>query len=186
MPPMPADTLLAAPVETEPLTILVAPHPSLKARARKVQPGDMPQVRALAPRMLDAMYRAPGIGLAAPQVGVPLRLVVVDLQRDDRREPMVLVNPEVLAVSEEQATREEGCLSLPGQYADVTRPARAQIRWEDETGKRREMDVDGLLAACLQHEIDHLDGVLFVDHLSALKRNMIMRRLAKERRQKSK
>jgi peptide deformylase len=141
-------------------------------------------VRAMAPRMFEVMYRAPGIGLAAPQIGSPLHFAVVDLMPDDKRVPMVLVNPEIIAASEEQSTREEGCLSLPGQYADVTRPARARIRYQDQSGAKQEIEADGLLAACLQHEIDHLDGVLFVDHLSNLKRNMIMRRLAKEMRQK--
>jgi peptide deformylase len=144
----------------------------------------MERVRALVPRMFATMYRAPGIGLAAPQVGVGLRFAVVDLMADDKPAPIVLINPEVLARSEELATREEGCLSLPGQYADVTRPARVTVRHTDADGVRRQIEADGLLAACLQHEIDHLDGVLFVDHLSALKRNMILRRLAKELRQK--
>jgi peptide deformylase len=117
-------------------------------------------------------------------VGVGLRFAVVDLMADDKPAPIVLINPEVLARSEELATREEGCLSLPGQYADVTRPARVTVRHTDADGVRRQIEADGLLAACLQHEIDHLDGVLFVDHLSALKRNMILRRLAKELRQK--
>ncbi len=135
--------------------------------------------------MFATMYRAPGIGLAAPQVGSRLRLAVVDLMPDNAATPIVLVNPEVVAVSQELATREEGCLSLPGQYADVTRPARVQVRYQDLTGARREIEAEGLLAACLQHEIDHLDGVLFVDHLSVLKRNMMLRRLAKELRQKA-
>ena len=125
---------------------------------------------------------APGIGLAAPQISHSLRVVVVDLMPNDKKQPYTLINPEVVAASEELATREEGCLSLPGQYADITRPARVKVRYLDETGAKREMEAEGLLAACLQHEIDHLDGILFVDHLSALKRNMIMRRLAKEQR----
>ncbi|HYF09117.1 MAG TPA: peptide deformylase [Acetobacteraceae bacterium] len=162
------------------LPILLVPDPRLRAKARPIGPGDADAVRDLAPRMLDAMYKAPGIGLAAPQVGVGLRLVVVDLQKDDKPEPIVLVNPEIVAASAELATREEGCLSLPGQYADVTRPARVKVRWRDLDGARREVEAEGLLSACLQHEIDHLDGVLFVDHLSALKRNMILRKLAKE------
>jgi peptide deformylase len=144
----------------------------------------MDRVRELLPRMFATMYRAPGIGLAAPQVGVGLRFAVVDLMPDNKPDPIVLINPEVVARSEEQATREEGCLSLPGQYADVTRPAQVTVRYTDATGAKRQIDAEGLLAACLQHEIDHLDGVLFVDHLSALKRNMILRRLAKELRQK--
>jgi peptide deformylase len=166
------------------LPILIAPNPILKARARPVKPADSDAVRDLIPRMFSTMYQAPGIGLAAPQVGHSLRLVVIDLVPNDKREPHSLINPEIVAASDELATREEGCLSLPGQYADITRPARVKVRYLDETGERREMEADGLLAVCLQHEIDHLDGVLFVDHLSALKRNMIMRRLAKEQRLK--
>jgi peptide deformylase len=168
----------------ETLQILLVPDPVLKTRARPVGANDMERVRALVPRMFATMYRAPGIGLAAPQVGVGLRFAVVDLMADDKPSPIVLINPEVLARSEELATREEGCLSLPGQYADVTRPARVTVRHTDADGGRRQIEADGLLAACLQHEIDHLDGVLFVDHLSALKRNIILRRLAKELRQK--
>jgi peptide deformylase len=166
------------------LPILVAPHPILKVRARPVASDDAETVRALVPRMFDAMYAAPGIGLAAPQVGVGLRLAIVDLMPNDKPAPMVLINPRVTAASSEMAVREEGCLSLPGQYADVERPAVVTVEYQDEAGVKQRVDAEGLLAACLQHEIDHLDGVLFVDHLSALKRNMIMRRLAKEMRQK--
>jgi peptide deformylase len=166
------------------LPILIAPNPILKARARPVTDADAETVRALIPRMFATMYRAPGIGLAAPQVAQGLRVIVVDIAPNDKRQPIALVNPEIVALSDELATREEGCLSLPNQYADVTRPARAKIRYLDATGAKREIEADGLLATCLQHEIDHLDGVLFVDHLSALKRNIIMRRLAKEQRQK--
>jgi peptide deformylase len=168
----------------ETLPILMVPDPILKARARPVRADDMERVRSLLPRMFATMYRAPGIGLAAPQVGVGMRFAVVDVTQDERPAPMVLINPEVVARSEELATREEGCLSLPGQYADVTRPARVTVRYTDAEGERRQVDAQGLLSACIQHEIDHLDGVLFVDHLSALKRNMILRRLAKELRQK--
>ncbi len=167
------------------LQILTPPHPALRAKTRKVGPADADAVRALAPQMLAAMYAAPGIGLAAPQVGVGLRLAVVDLMPDETPAPIVLVNPEITRVSEDWALREEGCLSLPGQYADVSRPARVHVRYHDLEGKVQELEAEGLLAACLQHEIDHLDGVLFVDHLSALKRNMILRRLAKELKQKA-
>jgi peptide deformylase len=149
-----------------------------------VTPADAALVRDLVPQMFATMYAAPGIGLAAPQVGRNLRLVVVDLVPDEKHLPRTLINPEITSKSDELATREEGCLSLPGQYADISRPARITVRYQDETGARQEIDAEGLLAACLQHEIDHLDGILFVDHLSALKRNMIMRRLAKEQRQK--
>ncbi len=169
---------------TDLLPILIAPKPILKTKTRSVREGDADLVRALVPQMLATMYAAPGIGLAAPQIGHGLRLAVVDLQPDEQRTPIHLVNPEIVAVSDELATREEGCLSLPGQYADVTRPARVKVRYHDLDGARREIEADGLFAACLQHEIDHLDGVLFVDHLSALKRNMIMRRLAKDIRLK--
>jgi peptide deformylase len=166
------------------LPILIAPNQILKTRARPVKPADADRVRDLIPRMFATMYKAPGIGLAAPQVSESLRLIVIDLVPNDKRQPHSLINPEIVATSEERATREEGCLSLPGQYAEITRPARVKIRYLDESGVKREMQADGLLAACLQHEIDHLDGILFVDHLSALKRNMIMRRLAKEQRLK--
>ena len=166
------------------LPILVVPDPLLKTRARPVTREDAERVRELVPRLFATMYRAPGIGLAAPQVGVGLRVAVVDVMPDDKSSPITLINPEVIARSEEVATREEGCLSLPGQYADVTRPARVSVRYTDQSGERRQLEAEGLLAACVQHEIDHLDGILFVDHLSALKRNMILRRLAKEMRQK--
>ena len=141
-------------------------------------------MRALLPRMFSTMYDAPGIGLAAPQIGQKLRFLVVDVQPNEIRQPIAMINPEIVARSTDLATREEGCLSLPGQFAEVTRPARVKLRYLDETGARRELEAEGLLSACLQHEIDHLDGVLFVDHLSALKRNIILRRLAKELRQK--
>jgi peptide deformylase len=173
---------MTATVET--LPILLVPDPILKARAKPVGAGEMERVRELVPLMFATMYRAPGIGLAAPQVGVGLRFAVVDLMPDNKPTPIALINPEVTARSQEQTTREEGCLSLPGQYADVTRPAWVTVRYTDVAGARRQIEADGLLAACLQHEIDHLDGILFVDHLSALKRNMILRRLAKELRQK--
>ncbi len=166
------------------LPILIAPNPILKAKAKPIGKSDEGAVRDLAAKMLFSMYHAPGIGLAAPQVGHGLRLIVIDLAPDKKPAPVTLINPEIVALSEDFATREEGCLSLPGQYADVTRPARCKVRYFDLTGAKREIEGDGLLNACLQHEIDHLDGVLFVDHLSALKRNMIMRRLAKEQKQK--
>jgi peptide deformylase len=170
--------------ETALLPILYVPDPKLRAKAKPVAAGD-DRIPALAERMLATMYKAPGIGLAAPQVGELLRLVVVDLRPDDKPDPMVLVNPEIVGLSKELAAREEGCLSLPNQFAEVTRPAVVKVRWTDLSGARREVEADGLLSACLQHEIDHLDGVLFVDHLSALKRNMILRKLAKELKAKA-
>lgn len=173
-------------VDAVPLPILIMPNQALKARARKMLPADRDTAKALIPRMFSAMYKAPGIGLAAPQVGSLLRLVVIDLMENDGRHPIVLINPEIIAASKDLATREEGCLSLPGQYADVTRPAQVKVRYEDIAGIRHEIEGSGLLAACLQHEIDHLDGVLFVDHISALKRNMILRKVAKDQRLKAK
>lgn len=169
---------------TDLLPILIAPNQILKNRARLVKPEDSDLVRDLIQRMFATMYQAPGIGLAAPQVAQGLRLIVIDIMPNDKKQPYSLINPEIVAASDELATREEGCLSLPGQYADITRPARVKVRYLDETGAKREIEAEGLMAACVQHEIDHLDGVLFVDHLSALKRNMIMRRLAKEQRLK--
>ena len=132
--------------------------------------------------MFETMYQAPGIGLAAPQVGVSERLIVLDVADGDERRPMILVNPEIVWRSSDRATAEEGCLSLPGQFADVTRPLAVKVRYLTGDGEERELDADGLLARCVQHEIDHLDGILFVDHLTALKRNMIMRKLIKTRR----
>ena len=165
------------------IPILIAPHPALRAKARPVASND-DTIGNLSARMLAAMYAAPGIGLAAPQVGHGLRMFVMDLQANDRRQPFVLINPEIVAQSVETAVREEGCLSIPGQYADVVRPRQVRVRYLDLSGARCEIEGEGLLSACLQHEIDHLDGVLFVDHLSSLKRNMLMRKLAKEQKAK--
>jgi peptide deformylase len=141
------------------------------------------------------MYAAPGIGLAAVQVGVPIRLLVIDLQepKDPEdpesgvvRRPRVFINPEVLWHSDEEVPYTEGCLSVPEQYAEVMRPERIKARWQDENGKGYEEDIDGLLAVCLQHEMDHLNGVLFIDHLSRLKRDMVLKKLAKWRKENNK
>jgi peptide deformylase len=179
------DAAAFTPETVDTLPILIAPHATLRARARPVLPADQDAVRDLLPRMFSTMYRAPGIGLAAPQVGQLLRVIAIDLMPNNQPSPLGLINPEIVALSDDKATREEGCLSLPGMYAEVTRPARVKVRYFDPTGAKREIEAEGLLSACLQHEIDHLDGILFVDHLSALKRNMIMRKLAKEQRAKA-
>jgi peptide deformylase len=163
------------------LEILQAPHPVLKAKAKPIARVDA-ALRRLAADMFETMYKAPGIGLAAPQVGISERLVVLDVADGEERRPMVLVNPEIVWRSGDRATAEEGCLSLPGQFADVTRPQAVKVRFLDDHGDEQEIDTDGLLARCVQHELDHLDGILFVDHLTALKRNMIMRKLIKTRR----
>ncbi|WP_207480249.1 peptide deformylase [Arenibaculum pallidiluteum] len=164
------------------LPILIAPDPRLKTRASPVAKVD-DRIRRLLDDMLETMYDAPGIGLAAPQIGVLERLIVIDVaEKGEPPAPMRIVNPEITWRSEELSTYNEGCLSLPEHYADVTRPARVKVRYQDETGETREVEAGSLLATCLQHEIDHLDGVLFVDHLSMLKRNMIMRKLQKAKR----
>ncbi len=164
--------------------ILIAPHPKLKAKAAPVAAGD-DEVRGLLDDMLKTMYAAPGIGLAAPQIGVAKRVVVMDVSaKDEPPQPMFLVNPEIVASGEGRVVAEEGCLSLPEIYADVERAERVFVRFLDRAGEAREMDADGLLARCIQHEIDHLDGILFVDHLSMLKRKMLMRKLAKQVREK--
>lgn len=159
--------------------ILVAPHPILKRRAQSVEKVDA-GIRRLMDDMMETMYDANGIGLAAPQVGVSKRVIVLDVSRgDEEPRPLRMANPEIVWSSEEMATREEGCLSLPEQYADVTRPARVRVRYLDHENEIRELEAEGILAVCLQHEMDHLEGTLFVDHISMLKRGMIMRRLAK-------
>ena len=162
--------------------VITAPDPRLKVICKPVETVD-DSVRQLMADMLESMYAANGIGLAAPQVGDSRRVVVVDVTRDKgERKRYCLANPEIVWTSDELFTYEEGCLSLPEQYADVTRPARARIRYLDEDNKVRELEAGGLLSVCIQHEVDHLDGILFVDHVSTLKRNMIMRKLAKAKR----
>jgi peptide deformylase len=138
-------------------------------------------VLALADDMLETMYDAPGIGLAAIQIGVPRRIVVMDLARkDEPKDPMVFVNPEIVSVSEEKSVYEEGCLSIPEYYEEVERPARVTFRYLDRSGKSVEREVGDLFATCIQHEIDHLDGKLFIDHLSKLKRDRVMKKFQKQ------
>jgi peptide deformylase len=164
------------------LQILQAPHPALRRVARPV-PAVTDEVRRLMDDMLETMYRAPGIGLAAPQIDVDSRIIVIDLAKEETaRTPLRIVNPEIVWRSGEVVTMEEGCLSLPDQFAEIRRPAAVRVRFLDGAGDAQEVAAEGMLARCLQHEIDHLDGILFVDHLSALRRNMIMRKLAKARR----
>jgi peptide deformylase len=164
------------------LPILVAPDPRLKRPALPVARVDA-QTRRLMDDMLDSMYSANGIGLAAPQVGVLKRVIVVDISSpEEPNAPMRLANPEILWRSGDAVVGEEGCLSLPDQYADVKRPSRVRVRYLDQDNEIREIEVDGLLAKCIQHEIDHLDGVLFVDHISAVKRNIILRKLGKAKK----
>ena len=164
------------------LPIITAPDPRLKIKARPVAAVDA-KVRRLMDDMLETMYQAIGIGLAAPQVGQSSRVIVLDVAREgEKPQPLRFANPEILWRSPELATFSEGCLSLPEHYADVSRPAAIRLRYLDHEDEIREMHAEGLLATCLQHEIEHLDGVLFVDHLSLVKRGMILRKLAKAKR----
>lgn len=167
------------------LSIIHAPDPRLKVTSTPVEKVDAATVKLL-DDMLQTMYAAPGIGLAAIQVGVPKRLLVIDLAKEDEpKRPLKIINPEVIDVAETDKLWEEGCLSLPEQYAEVERPEWVEIKYLDETGTERRLKADGVLAVCLQHEMDHLDGILFVDHISAVKRNMILRKLVKQRRMKA-
>ncbi len=164
------------------LPIITAPDPLLKVKSKAVDRVD-DGLRTLMDDMLETMYLAPGIGLSAIQVAVPKRVVVVDVAREDEpANPLYLVNPELVCVSDNLATYEEGCLSLPDHYADVERPAEIEVAFLDYHGKRQTLQAEGLLATCIQHEMDHLEGLLFVDHISALKRNMILRKLKKAKR----
>jgi peptide deformylase len=164
--------------------ILVAPDPILKAKAKAVDGPVDESLRQLMDDMLETMYDAPGIGLAAPQVGISSRVIVMDIAREDEpKAPLCMVNPELVWVSDEDASYEEGCLSVPEHYADVVRPAEIRVKYLDRDGKSQELQTGGLLATVIQHEMDHLDGVLFIDHLSSLKRNMILRKLLKSRKQ---
>ncbi|WP_207455301.1 peptide deformylase [Azospirillum sp. SYSU D00513] len=167
------------------LDILIAPHPVLKTKAKPVEKVDA-RIAKLMDDMVDTMYAANGIGLAAPQIGLSERVIVVDVhEKDEKPNPIRLANPEIVWASEDRAPCEEGCLSIPELYAEVVRPKAVRVRYLDEKNQPREIEADGMLATCLQHEIDHLDGVLFVDHLSTLKRGMIMRKLQKQQRQKT-
>ena len=164
------------------LDIIIAPDPRLKVKCKPVAKVDA-KVARLMDDMLETMYAAPGIGLAAPQVGVAQRVIVLDVAREDEKPASLrMANPELVWVSDEDATYNEGCLSLPEHYADVVRPKAIRVRYLDHQNEIRELEAEGLLATCIQHEMDHLDGILFVDHLTALKRNIILRKLVKARK----
>ena len=165
--------------------ILIHPDPRLKKLCDPVAQVTEDLVK-LARDMLDTMYDAPGIGLAAPQVGVNKRLIVMDCNKaPTAARPLILFNPKVVWASEDKSTYEEGCLSIPDYYGDVERPSRVRVRYLDRDGKVQEMNADGLLATCVQHEIDHLNGVLFIDHLSRLKRERVMKKYTKAARLRS-
>jgi peptide deformylase len=164
--------------------ILTAPDPRLKAVSEPVGRVD-DEIRRLVDDLVDSMYAADGIGLAAVQIGVPKRILVMDLdQREGEKNPLAFINPKIIWASDEMATFQEGCLSVPEIWEDVERPARIRASYLDRDGNAQELEADGLLATCLQHEMDHLEGILFLDHLSKLKRSMLLRKLAKAKRLK--
>ena len=166
------------------LPLIYAPDPRLKIKCRAVETVDQ-SVRDLMRDMLETMYAAPGIGLSAPQVGDDRRIIVCDVAREgEARQPVQLVNPEIIWSSDDIELAEEGCLSFPDHFAEIERPGAVRIRYLDHDGATQEMESDGLLAACVQHEMDHLEGILFVDYLSPLKRNIILRKMKKLKRQK--
>ena len=160
--------------------LILLPDPLLRQSSAPIQQVD-DEVHRLVDDMLETMYDAPGIGLAAIQIGVPRRIVVIDIAKEDEegRKPQVFINPEVVASSSERSVYEEGCLSIPDYYAEVERPAKVTVRHIDRDGKEQTTEAEGLLATCLQHEIDHLNGVLFIDYISKLKRDMVIRKFTK-------
>jgi peptide deformylase len=166
-----------------PLDIIKLPDRKLRLVSDPVERID-DELRRFADRMLETMYEAPGIGLAAIQVGEPRRLIVLDVaQREDEtaeKNPMVMINPEILSLSDETVVREEGCLSIPEYFAEVERPAELRVRFLDRDGKTHEIEAKGVLATCVQHEVDHLNGKLFIDYLSKLKRDMVIRKFTKQ------
>ena len=162
--------------------ILIAPDPRLKAVSTPVEKVDA-EIRKLVDDMAESMYAADGIGLAAVQIGVPKRVIVIDLdQKEGKKNPRAFINPKITWASEETAVFEEGCLSVPEIWDDVERPARIKAEYLDLDGKKVELEADGMLATCLQHEMDHLNGVLFIDHLSRLKRSMAIKKLIKAKK----
>ncbi|TIT02830.1 MAG: peptide deformylase [Mesorhizobium sp.] len=165
--------------------LIILPDPILRQVSKPVERVDG-ALRKLADDMLETMYDAPGIGLAAIQVGDPLRMLVIDLAKEDETPaPHVFINPEVLESSDQRSVYEEGCLSIPDYYAEVERPAAVRVKYLDREGKLQEIEAEGLMATCLQHEIDHLNGVLFIDHISKLKRDMVVKKFKKLARDKA-
>ncbi|HEX5932714.1 MAG TPA: peptide deformylase [Pseudorhizobium sp.] len=165
--------------------LIILPDPLLRQVSKAVEQVDS-EITRLADDMLETMYDAPGIGLAAIQIGVPRRMLVIDVSREDEEnKPMVFINPEIVASSDERSVYEEGCLSIPDYYAEVERPATVTVNYVDRDGKQQAIEADGLLATCLQHEIDHLNGVLFIDHISRLKREMVVKKFTKVARSRA-
>jgi peptide deformylase len=162
--------------------ILTEPDPFLRQKSTKVEKVDS-AIRSLMDDMLETMYHAPGIGLAAIQIGVPKRVIVIDLTRGgEKKNPMFFVNPEIVSSSTNDTTYEEGCLSVPNQFAEIDRPEKCHIKYLDYNGKEQNLKAEGLFATCIQHEMDHLEGILFIDHLSKLKKSMIIKKLSKQKK----
>ena len=162
--------------------ILIEPDPLLRKKCEPLEKVD-DDLRKFMNEMLATMYDAPGIGLAAIQVGVLKRVVVIDLSKDEKKNPLFLINPEIVHKSKNTSIYEEGCLSLPGQFAEIERPAECVLQYIDYDGKKKELKAKGLLATCIQHEVDHLDGILFIDYLSKLKKDMIIKKLVKHKKE---
>jgi peptide deformylase len=161
--------------------ILTEPDPFLRQISQDVEKVD-DEIRKLMDDMLETMYEAPGIGLAAIQIGVPKRVIVIDLSKEEAKNPLYFVNPKIIIKSKNNSTYEEGCLSVPGQFAEVHRPDQCHISYLDYNNKKKELKAVGLLATCIQHEMDHLEGILFIDYLSKLKKNFIIKKLSKQKK----
>ena len=167
-------------------SIIVEPDPILRKKSEDLENVN-DNTRKLLDDMLKTMYAAPGIGLAAVQVGILKRLIVIDISKEkEKKNPLFLINPEIIFQSKNTSTYEEGCLSLPGHFAEIERPTECQIKYVDYNGKKRELKAGGLLATCIQHEVDHLNGVLFIDYLSKLKKDMIVKKLIKHKKELNK
>ncbi len=163
--------------------IVIEPDPILRKKSDYLEKVD-DELRRLMDDMLETMYAAPGIGLAAVQIGILKRLIVIDITKnDEKKDPLFLINPEIISKSSNTSTYEEGCLSLPGHFAEIERPAECQVSYMDYNGKKKEMTAKGLLSTCIQHEVDHLNGVLFIDYLSKLKKDMIIKKLVKHKKE---
>ena len=163
--------------------IVIEPDPILRKKSERLEKVD-DELRGLLDDMLETMYAAPGIGLAAVQVGILKRLIVIDISKEkDKKNPLFLINPEIISKSKKTSIYEEGCLSLPGHYAEIERPAECHIKYIDYNGKEKEIEANGLLSTCIQHEVDHLNGTLFIDYLSKLKKDMILKKLVKHKKE---
>ena len=162
--------------------ILIEPNKILREKSLSVENVDK-DIQILMDDMLETMYAAPGIGLAAIQVGIPKRVIVLDIkQKEGKKNPIYLINPEIIEKSENNSTYEEGCLSVPGQFAEIDRPDKCHVKYLDYYGEKKEIKAEGMLATCIQHEMDHLEGILFIDYLSRLKKTMIIKKLSKQKK----